>query len=204
MKFLTQLFILGLQLLYLHLQYCYLLMSIIANKLKVFRVSVVLLIFSRTSRVFGVSMMDYFPSVKISAECFSHYKAMLKDISFGISHRIKEVLWINFKAYVSASNRFATSPIMAVRACSQFLKFGFLCRGLSSIVEFVRTMTAPQMSGQSFAGLSPSLFATIYTSVPNRCATIIFAVLPYITQFWHIFSIAYLCRIFKEELKCKT
>ena len=183
LEFLTQGFIFNLQVLYLHLKYCYLFMSIISYKLKVLRVSVILLILNRTRRIFGVFMVNNLPAMQTSTQCPCNYKAMFKNIATLLNHRVKEIIGLEFYFCVSPIMSYSTTPEMIGSP-----KFNF--RSIGTSAASLACWNAP-------LNRNPSFLATVNTSVPNKCASTTFVMLSNIAYFIHTIIITQQPKVLK-------
>lgn len=162
LEFLAQCLIVLFQSLYLRFKYCYLLVPIIANKLKILYSIICFNV---------ILVVNYFPTVKTSPQMFCHNKAMFKYIALFISHWVKEIFRVNFKGNIATPRSCSpTLPIIAIAPPMQIGKPSFLLWGKDSVFVLTGTMTTSKVSRQAFAILNPPLLATINASVPNTCA----------------------------------
>lgn len=116
-----------------------------------------------------VLVVDYFPSMKITTEMFSHYKAMFVNISPAFCHRIEEIIGVKSNQYVATPiGSPAPPPIMVLTSKMRKSYLGSLFRRRN--LKPVSTGVAPQMSGQVFTCGNPSFFTAINATVPNKSA----------------------------------
>ena len=123
------------------------------NNQKIFN-SVMLFILNRTQWIFSSFMVNQFPFMKTSSQMFSHYKAVLKNITLFICHSIKEIISGNPNLNVTTcGNLSATLPSRACRT-----------RPIALVRSFTRYTS--QTFRHSMFYYDPSLFTTINASCP--------------------------------------
>ncbi len=175
MKSLTQLLILNLQLLYLHLKYSYLIVSIIRDKLKILYT---IIIFDM------VLMMDYLPAMEIAAKGLCHYKAVFKDIAVFSHHLIKKVIGIKF--YTDITLRRIVSATLPSRVFITLLR----PMTISTMATFKGTRSI-----FTYFVCNPTFLPTTFTNVPNIFLVKIFSIYTYILSFpnisnlWHSITV---------------
>lgn len=152
LKFISQCLVFLLQSLYLLLKDAYLLVLIVRDKLEIFP-SVVLSIFNTAFGIFRSFMMNYLPAMEISAQCFSYYKAMFKNIMTLICHWVKEIIGIDIDQNVTVRHTSSSSPRTV------------LCP-LVSVQPLAVTYITPQADRVTFINLNPPSLPTIWASKP--------------------------------------
>lgn len=153
---------------YLIFEMADLFVSIIRDKLKVLYPIVVFDV---------ILMMHDFPGVKATANMLRHHKAMLKNIAMTIRHSIEKVIRIDSDRDVALSYfTQSTLPHIVFTAA--------LCG------SFVRARPTSGMFCNSVSKSDPSLFTTIYTGRPNRCASAMLIMLTNFTKLRHKMIIA--------------
>lgn len=144
-------------------------MPIISDELKVFGVSVILLILDAPRRVFRMFVMDYLPAVETSSQCLCYHKTVFFDITHLAQHWEEEVIFAKPYANVSSIENYAAAFPNSV------------------FVSFAGTRFATATNNLSLYLSNPRFTTAIRASVPDEIAPALLAYFgspTYVTKLW--------------------